>query len=623
MRRYGQGAVFYNPAQMPPFRLSLPCLRVAGGALAVLCVVGIASCTKTRKNTAQTAEDTVPKPAEPDVRQLPESGVRGGRFVYGQTISPKTFNGMMANETSSTDITNIAFDGLATFDKITQTDAPGLAQSWEVSPDGLSWTFHLRDGARFSDGHPITAEDVLFSFQLAYDETIHPSVQDLVVMDGKKFEVTAPDAKTVIIRSPSPNAMMVSLAGSVRIMPKHVLEPAYKAGTFASAYSVSTPPEQIVTSGAWTIKQHVAGEKTVLGRNPYYYKVDQAGTRLPYLNELVFLVVPDQDAADLKFRAGELDGLENVKPENYKYYEDHQKDGGFVLHDLGPRMATNFFWFNLNRAHKAAQGKNVGDPWVGAMKYAWFSNPVFRRAVSMAVDRDAIIRSVYFGHAVKNWSMSTPGNAQWYDPTITRYDYNLAESRRLLGSLGWKDTNGDGFLEDTAGNTISFTMQTNGDNTMRVGMANFIRDDLAKVGIKVLLTPIDFNTLITNERDTFQYEAILLGLQSGVPPDPGQGQNVWRSSGKTHFWHHSQEKPETPQEARIDALMDVIVGTPDMPKRKEAWREIQNLVNDQAWFIWLPTQVLKAPVSSRFGNVRLNAIPPPLLRGIDEIFVRP
>lgn len=601
----------------------LPLFRASCLFLAVLSAVALPSCTKTRKEPAPTATDGNPPPRTPEVRQLPEAGTRGGRFVYGETNSPKTFNAMMANETSSSDITDLAFVGLAGFDKITQTDSPEIATSWEVSADNLAWTFHLREGAQFSDGHPITAEDVLFSFQLAYDEALHPAVQDLIVMNGKKFDVTAPDAKTVVIRSPSPNAMMVALAGSVKIMPKHVLEAPYKAGTFASAYSVSTPPEQIVTSGGWTIKQYVPGEKTVLTRNPYWYKVDQAGTRLPYLSELIFLVIPDQDSADLKFRSGELDGLENVKPENYKYYEDNQKSGAFVLHELGPRMTTNFFWFNLNKVHKAAQGKKVGEPWVGATKYAWFSNPVFRRAVSMAVDRDAIVRSVFFGYAVKNWSTSTPGVRDWHDPSITKYDYNLAESKRLLASLGWKDANGDGFLEDTAGNTISFTMQTNGDNKMRVGMANFIRDDLAKAGIKVLLTPIDFNTLITNERDSFQYESILLGLQSGVPPDPGQGQNVWRSSGKTHFWHHSQETPETPQEARIDALMDVIVGTQDMAKRKEAWREIQNLVNEQAWFIWLPTQVLKAPVSSKYGNVRLNTIPPPLLRGIDEIFVRP
>ena len=95
---------------------------------------------------------------------------------------------------------------------------------------------------------------------------------------------------------------------------------AFKSGNFASAYNVSTPPDQIVTSGPWRVVQYVPGEKTVLGRNPYWFGVDKANKRLPYLNELVFLIVPDQDAADLKFRSGELHGLDNVKPENYRWY---------------------------------------------------------------------------------------------------------------------------------------------------------------------------------------------------------------------------------------------------------------------------------------------------------------
>ena len=135
----------------------------------------------------------------------------------------------------------------------------------------------------------------------------------------------------------------------------------------------------------------------------------------------------------------------------------------------------------------------------------------------MAVDRDAMIPSIFFGDGVKNWSTATPGSKVWYTPEIVKYDYNPTESKRLLASLGWKDSNGDGVLEDTGGHPISFTIKTNSDNKTRVGMANFIRDDLAKVGIKVTLVPVDFNTLVSNLRDDRQYDTILLGLQSGVP----------------------------------------------------------------------------------------------------------
>ena len=259
---------------------------------------------------------------------------------------------------------------------------------------------------------------------------------------------------------------------------------------------------------------------------------------------------------------------------------------------------------------------------MGAVKYSWFNNPVFRRAVSMAVDRDSMIPSIFFGYGVKNWSTATPGNKVWYSPDIVKADYNLAESKRLLAGLGWKDGNGDGVLEDTRGNPITFTLKTNSDNVLRVAMANFIRDDLAKVGIKVTLVPLDFNTLVTNLRDDFQYDAILLGLQSGVPPDPGMGQNVWRSSGRTHQWNPQQPTPATPQEARIDALMDILVSNPDLEARKRAWVETQNIVNEQNWPIWLPTRVAKLPMSNRFGNVHPSVIPHRLLWNIDQVFLK-
>lgn len=563
-----------------------------------------------------------PLPEEPRIVPTESIGTYGGRFVLGETTGPKTFNAMMANETSSTDITNELFWGLVDFDNETQEDVPGIAKSWELAPDGLTWTFHLRKGAAFSDGHPITSADVLFSFEVAYDDTVHPSVQDLLVTGGQKWAVSAPDEYTFVVKLPAPNAMLAPSVGSVRIMPKHVLEAPFRAGNFASAYNVSTPPDQIVTSGRWRLKQYVPGEKTVLEPNPYWFGVDAKNNRLPYLDELVFLVVPDQDAADLKFRAGQIDGLDNVKPENYQWYVENQQQGNYTLYDLGPSLSTNFFFFNLNTAQKAENGRKVGDPYVDAGKYAYFNNPVFRRAVSMAVDREAMIPSIFFGDAVKNWSQSTAGAKVWYTPDVVKFDFNLAESKRLLASLGFKDSNGDGILEDTRGQPVSFSMKTNSDNKMRVGMANFIRDDLAKVGIKVTLAPVDFNTLITNIRDDKQYEAILLGLQSGVPPDPAMGQNTWRSSGRTHNWNISQPKPATPEEARIDSLMDTLVSSSDMTVRKQAWKDVQNIVNDQAWLIWLPTINAKLPLRNRFGNVKPSVIPHRLIWNIDRVYVK-
>jgi peptide/nickel transport system substrate-binding protein len=574
--------------------------------------------------------DDVARPEEPLVRQVSTVGRHGGRFVLGVTVNPKTFNALMATETSSQDVLRRMNAALVRYDNQAQRFVPELAKSWEVAPDGVTWTFHLRKGAAFSDGHPITAEDVLFSFQVAYDPVVHPAVQDLLKVGGENFKVSAPDAHTVVINTLKPNAFLLDVLchDGLPIMPKHVLESAHKAGSFASAYNVGTPVEQIVTGGPFKLIQYVPGEKTVLGRNPHYYGFDQNSQRLPYLNEVVFLIVPDQDTADLKFRSGELDGLDNIKPENYKWYEENAAKGNFTLHDLGPEFSSRFLWFNLNRVQpplkgdKAVPGKKVGEPFVDPVKYEWFSDVTFRRAVSMAIDRDAIVRSIFFGEGEKNWQQSTRNNKEWHIPDLVHYDYNPAEARRLFASIGFKDGNGDGVLEDTRGNPISFTLKTNADNTMRVAAANFVKDDLAKVGVRVVLTPVDFNTLITNLRSDFQYESMLLGLQSGVPPSPANGQNVWRSSGETHMWFARQQKPATPEEARIDRLMDEILISQDPAAQKRAWREMQTIVAEQSWFIHLPILKIKIPISNRFGNVSPSIMAHRILWNADQLFVK-
>ena len=213
-------------------------------------------------------KDEIPPPAEPLIKQLASVGRYGGRFVLGQTNNPKTFNGMMATETSSSDITNLADASLVRYDNGTQQFEPELAKSWDVAPDGVTWTFHLRKGAAFSDGHPMTAEDVLFSFQVAYDKNVHPAIQDLLKIGGEEFKVSAPDPYTIVINTLKPNAALLDALcqGGLSIIPKHVLEQPFKDGTFAAAYNVATPPDRLVFGGAWRVVQYVPGEKVVTSR---------------------------------------------------------------------------------------------------------------------------------------------------------------------------------------------------------------------------------------------------------------------------------------------------------------------------------------------------------------------
>jgi peptide/nickel transport system substrate-binding protein len=593
------------------------------GAAGIAAAIAVSGCGGGGSRGAAAWHDAVPLPADTFTVPLPEIGVHGGRFVIAQTSSAKTFNPIVANETSSIDVTNRMYASLVDWDNGTHADVPMLAKSWQRSADGLTYTFHLRRGIRFSDGHPITASDVMFSFEVVFDPVIHPATQDLLQAGGKRFEVEAPDSATIVVKTAAPSRVALTAISSVRIVPRHRLEAAFHRGEFASAYATSAAPESIVTSGPWRVKEFRAGEKTVLERNPYWFHVDARGSRLPYLDELVFVNVPDQATAALEFQSGEIDALDNVNNEDYRTLEDGQQKGGYTVYTLGPTLNTNFLWFNLNRARAAAGRRKAGEPYVGREKYSWFSRVEFRRAVSLAIDRDAMIRGPFYGDAVKCWSNATPGNTDWTLPDVYRDDYDPEQARRLLASLGWKDRNGDGTLEDENGRTVSFTLKTNSNNNMRVAMANMIRDDLAKVGIRAIPAPLEFNTMVTNLREDFQYDAMLLGQQTGVPPDPAMGQNFWRPSGLGHYWNVKQAEPENEAEARMLRLIDENVATLDRAAAMRSWRDLQETLNREALVIYLPVAIVKLPVRNGFGNVSPNIVPHRLLWNIERVYVKP
>ena len=242
----------------------------------------------------------------------------------------------------------------------------------------------------------------------------------------------------------------------------------------------------------------------------------------------------------------------------------------------------------------------------------------------MAIDREAIISSVMFGEGVKSWAYSTPGDKKWSLPNVEHYDFDPAKSTRLLASEGFVDRNRDGTLEDQEGNAVSFNLKTTSGNSTYVGMGNFIRDDLAKVGIKVNLTPVEFNLLTSNMYNDFQYEAIIIG-RALRRPDPSSGTIFWLSSGR-HPWRPAQKEPDSPEQALVDQLMNEINGTTDAAKRLQLWTELHTVANRQAWAIWLPVPRLKAPIRDRFGNLRPSSVVGgaiSLTWNAEEFFLRP
>jgi peptide/nickel transport system substrate-binding protein len=559
----------------------------------------VSGCGKKGGSSLTDAERNAPLPEPPRVASC-EPGVRGGRLKIANFTDPKTFNPITANETSSLDLIYWLFDGLVKKNQITHEMEPGLAERWTMEADKKTWTFYLRKGVRWSDGKPFTADDVVFTFNdVVYNTNIVNVRVDYIRFDGKNFAVSKIDDHTVRVVTPDIYAPFLEFfAYDVRILPKHILSRAVAEKRFEAAYGVNTPPEELVGTGPYRLKQHKTGQFTLVERNPYYWQVDLKGQRLPYFDAVIMMVVPDQNAMSLRFLNGETDLIEFVRPEEYDRFKETAANGGFKLLELGVTPQRDLIIFNQNTGTDAA-----GKPHVNPAKLKWFRETKFRQAVSFAIDRPSIVQSTLGGRGEPNYGFMTKANQRWVNPKIAQYPYNPARAKQLLAEIGILDRNNDGMLEDAQGNAIEFEMNTNAGNSRREKGAVIVQDDLKKLGIRVNFRPLDFNTIVQKMTHTFDFECIFLGLAS-ESVDPAESLNVLRSSGFSHEWFPRQKTPSTEWEARIDALMAANLKTFDFAERKKHFDEVQAIFAEQMPMI--PTVAMNAysAVRNNIGNVR-------------------
>ncbi|HHJ63746.1 MAG TPA: ABC transporter substrate-binding protein [Aquifex aeolicus] len=520
----------------------------------------------------------------------PTAGTEGGTLYFILNGDPKTLNPALAQETTSTAVIGDLFSGLTRLNLKTMEVKPDLALRWEVSEDGRVWTFYLRRDVRWSDGTPFTADDVVFTFnEIYYNDSIPTPTRDILTVKGKKIKVEKIDRYTVRFTLPEPFAPFLN-ALSAEILPKHKLEKFVREGTFNTAWNVNTDPSEIVGTGPWVIKEYVKGQRVVYLRNPYYYRKDEEGRRLPYLKRKVGVIVSDPDTALLKFSNGEVDYL-GLRPQDLQHIA--KLEGKEVeVYDLGPTPSTTFLVFNQNPNAK-----------IPPYKLRWFQNRIFRIAISHAVDREGICYLVYNGLAEPLYTPITPANRPYYvEGYYPKFEYNLEKARKLLESIGFRDRDGDGILEDPEGHDLKFTLITNAGNKERETIGNILKEDLKKIGVEVHFQPIDFNNLVSRlTAPPYEWEAVIIGLTGSL--DPHFGRNVWHSSGLLHMWHPRQESPSTPWEAEVDRLIDRGAVELDFKKRVELYRKAFRIITEQQPMIFIATPKSMLAVYRKFGNL--------------------
>ncbi|MBN2218798.1 MAG: ABC transporter substrate-binding protein [Kosmotogaceae bacterium] len=487
------------------------------------------------------------------------NGKPGGTFYYWGLGDPKTFNYDWAQETSSTDPLGFTVATLLEADEGGMPTLPGLAKDWWFSEDGLTFFVKIREGLQWSDGAPFTIDDVYWTFvdvSFIPENTANGNGSYLDSNDQLPV-VEIVDETTISFTWTVPMVTALRQVGFRPIMPKHVLEEVVANGTYPEFWTIADF-DKLVGMGPFVITDYIEGVRIAFERNPYYWKVDGNGVKLPYFDKLNYELLADQNTSLLRFEAGELD-LYGPTAEQFPRLAEMAAEKGWITGVGGPALGSQFVTFNFNTT----------DP----VKNAWFRNDGFRRAFVYAMDRDAIIESLYNGLGSPLYGPVSPSSG-FYNPEIEQFAYKYSITRaRLELKRGGFDWLADGTCVDADGNPVEFELLTNAGNVVREAISNIIVDGAAKLGIKVNFRPIDFNTVVGRLLDA-TYEAVVIGLTGSV--DPGTGWNVYRLDGGLHFWNYP---PDYNPDDHITEDMYVL---PDWEKRvDEIYRLQTSAVVDQ------------------------------------------
>jgi peptide/nickel transport system substrate-binding protein len=536
------------------------------------------------------------------------------QMVLSILSDPKTFNYALSSE--SPNIFVWTYAGLATENFETGKIEPELAESWEISADNLRLVVTLRQNLKWSDGKPLTVDDVVFTYNDIYlNEEIPTDSRDVLRIGEKGAlpKVSKLDERRVEFSLPEPFAPFVR---SLRapILPAHALRESVKTKNsegkplFLGKWGVDTPVDEIIVNGPYKLERYDTSQRVVFRRNPYYWRKDAQGNQQPFIERFIWQIVESTDTQLLQFRSGGLDAV-GVTPEYFSLLKVQEKQGNFTIYNDGPASGTTFFFFNLNK------GKRDGRPLVDPIKSRWFNNKEFRQAIAYAIDRQAMINNTFRGLGEPQDSPISIQSPYFLSRKqgLKAYDYNPEKAKQILVKAGFK-YNEKNQLVDDDNHRVRFSFITNAGNKIREAMGAQIKQDLAKIGIQVDFNPLAWNTFLDKLDNTLDWDASLIGFTGGI--EPNEGANLWSPDGGSHMFNRKPQAGQKPIEGRevypweaeIGKLYIQAAKELDENKRKAIYAETQRITQEYLPVIHLVNPYAMAALRNRFARIKFSAI---------------
>ncbi|MCE5263482.1 MAG: peptide-binding protein [Deltaproteobacteria bacterium] len=491
----------------------------------------------------------------------------GDIMVEGSIGDASNLIPLLASDTTSHGIAGFVFNGLIKYDKGLNITGD-LAESWEVSPDGLVITFRLRKGVRWHDGRPFTAADVLYTYRVTVDPKT-PTAYAGDFLKVRKAEVIDDHTFRATYDKPFAPALM---SWSVGILPSHLL-----AGKDITTSPLGRHP---IGTGPYRFREWVTGQKIVLASNHDYFE------RRPYIDGYVLRIIPDTATMFLELRASGIDRM------------------GLTPLQFTRQTETNLFRENFNKYRYLScaytyMGYNLKNP--------LFADKRVRQAIAYAVNREEIIDGVLLGLGKPATGPYKPGT--WaYNPKVRTYPHDPAKAKALLAEAGWNRVNDEGILE-RAGRPFEFEIITNQGNEIRAKCAEIIQRRLAEVGIRVKIRVVEWAAFVNDFINKRKFDATILGWTIPMEPD------------LFDVWHSSKTGPQelnfiSYKNAEVDALTVKARETFDQPLRKLCYDRIQEILAEEQPYLFLYVPDALPIISQRFRGVEVAPI------GIDHDFIK-